>query len=185
MISKHFIKKIIFLSLICLATSSCLTRTWFKPKDFTYQYDGENTGLDSLINIEGCFTSNNFQENHPRYIVFFRDGLICLPDVAPEKNKFKKTYPKEMTDKHIWGKYIVEGNQIKIQQVLDTGADGGVIINQYTLSIESPIQIKLIAWGNKGTTVPVQNIVYNFQSLENRIDSSSCWLFKKRWFYKK
>lgn len=51
------IKKAIIIFLICLVTSSCLTRTWFKPPNFTYQYDRKNTGLDTLVNINDCFIS--------------------------------------------------------------------------------------------------------------------------------
>lgn len=174
------IKYIIYLP-ISIVFISCIAR---KPKDLTYLYDNENTGLDNFIYTNGIYTSSD-PRAYKQYIVLFNNGLICSPDVLPTQNNIKLTYPKVMTDKHMWGIYKVEDDIIKTQSVVDLGLDGGIGVSRKFFKILNSKQIKWIGYISDHGVYFERNIIYNYEPLENRMDSADCWLLKKKWFWTK
>ncbi len=174
--------KIVSVILFSFFLVSCgLFRHRNKPKEFTYLYDTQNTGLDKLIYTDGVFVSNVPRTN--KYIIFFNDGLACTPDVFPTRDSIGLTYPKRITDKHMWGTYIVEDSIIKNQGIVDLGLDGGIGVSKWFFKILNPKQIKKIGYISDHGVYFKQDIIYNYQPLYNRMDSADCWLLKKKWFW--
>lgn len=180
-------KTVCILNIVLLSFTliSCgLFRLRSKPKELTYLYDGEDTGLNELILTEGVFTSND-PNRYAQYIVFFNDGLICSPNVLPTKDSITLTYPKKRTDKHMWGTYIVEDSIIKTQTIVDLGLDGGIGVSLKFFKILDAKHIKWIGYISDHGEYFERNIIYSYEPLANRMDSADCWLLKKKWFWTK
>lgn len=171
-------RNIIFILITICIFNSCIIRGVFKPREFTYLYTPNNTGLDTLLNIDGCFITNDTTRFDLRYITFWKSNLVSLSYILPLENQLTNKWYR----RSIWGTYIINGSSIKVQNILDTGADGGIVVNEYTFDIKNPNKIVLIDI-NDSIDVSPKNI-YSYLSLENRIDSTN-WLLKKKWFYKK
>ena len=108
---------------------------------FTYCYDGKNTGIDSLLNIDGYyviaqpFSNFGYSSRDTSYfnMMLYRNG-VCVLNFFPLDNKgrvinnklmplFFKTIIEERESKEAtffyntrsWGRYIVERDTIKAQ----------------------------------------------------------------------
>ncbi len=72
----NFLKKLNLLLLIVVICSSCgcnIVPQYIK-QDFNYCYDGIDTGIDSLINIEGYYVLSD-ENDFPSRLMFYRDGI--------------------------------------------------------------------------------------------------------------
>lgn len=162
---------IFFLSVVCF---SCIIK---KPKQFIYPYDGENTGLDSLINIDGYYSKLGYAD---KILLFYRDGIFIsnnFRDTAFASKKIVKVDTLKNSYEHSWykglhGRYIIKDDSILAQDIVYTFTDGS---NAYTN------KYKIISKDTIFDTL--EKKTYVFHSLPNRIDSAN-WLFKKKWFYK-
>jgi len=169
--------------------------------DFTFCYQNENTGLDSLININGIYYINiNSVDReaikHPYDTIysaykFFENGFFTInPDtsvfsinVETEKNSlFYHYYGK-------FGCYKLIGDTIKAQflnppgsMTWDRAEIWFLIINDNTL--------KRIYRGD-GKNVDINNFQSKFKNntcilfpIENYpLDIKKTWLIKKKWFW--
>jgi len=164
-------KKIVFLASILFIFQSCLIT---KPKKFTLLYDGENTGLDKLIKMNGAYYDT--QQNMA--ILFYPDGIFINSGVL-NKGHIQYSYSKgsgwdnDKGNASIYGRYIVRGDTIIGQKIDKTFTDKGKVYT-YKYVIVSEDKIK---------SVSTNQILY-FVPIENRMDSTN-WMFKKDWFYKK
>ncbi len=68
------------LLIVLLIVSSCSCQFWFKPNLFTVLYDGQYTGLDTMIRTDGYYISDSvkswYDGTHPYsdVFVFYQDG---------------------------------------------------------------------------------------------------------------
>jgi len=164
-------RKIILFAGILLFLQSCLVS---KPKKFTLLYDGQNTGLDKLIKINGAYY--NPKENMA--FLFYSDGIFINSGVLSEEHiqsSFSKGsgWDNDKGNASIYGRYIVRGDTIIGQEIDKTFTDKGKV---YTYRF-------IILSENKIKSVRTNQILY-FVPIENRMDSTN-WMFKKDWFYKK
>ena len=122
--------KYIYIFIIGIICNSC--GFFIVPKhvkqNFTYCYDGLDTGIDSLINIEGYydFTSKDCPSCYIR-IMFYKDGT-CVIGSFYSKGESVQSYfenivnhdPKGLYYFHKykdWGCYIIKGDTIKLQKI--------------------------------------------------------------------
>lgn len=193
-------KKYTLLILIPLLLQSCITyeiSKLFKPSGFSYKYDGENTGLDSLLFMHGYFMTEKDNDvsilTYERYGIdgyyyakmFYPDGLICsvsssdsldIPRAFSENSEIKNWLT--------WGRYIVSGDTIKIQYIFDTGAmAGGVQTSHSSYKIIGKNKIKEIKDTKSKDKRPEKE--YTFYPLLNRLSPANCPWLKKGWFRKK
>lgn len=171
--------KLILSLFVLIAFCSCtIPMRLFKPSDFTYQYDGRYTGIDTLICTHGYFQSKlsigTESLDYRHNVMFYTDGLFCMIGVnEPAKYFIDSNFsPDHLT----WGSYKLVGDTIFMQGVKDYGLDGGITIIPLTLQIVTKYKIQDLSRHERE--------IYEFHPLENRIDSTN-WLLKKKWFYKK
>jgi hypothetical protein len=163
---------------------------------YTYRFDGNYTGIDTLINVDGYY-HNQDGTYTINYFMFYRDGTFAT-DIL---NTYKTNKIDIDSIYYIggWGKYIIIGDTIKIQSIC---VYGYVRSDVYT---DAPVDIfyrefKII---NKDTLIEIlfkdiknpDNPSYShknweflnkpayFTPLPNRPDSS-CWLKNNSWAWK-
>ncbi len=175
------ITSVILLSFLFVSCGLSLLGLRKKPKEFTYLYDAKYTGLDKFIYTDGVFVSNT--PNTSKYLVFFHDGLTCIPDVLPTKDSINYAYPKGMPDGNMWGRYIVVDSIIKVQVIGYLGLDGGAGVSTDFFKILDSKKIQYIGYISWNGVYIKQDVIYNYQPLHNRMDSADCWLLKKKWFW--
>ena len=110
---------------------------------FIYKYDGKETGIDSLININGYYKANGYvnEKNDTIYhggnMMFFKDGMFTQDMFS--RNYYSKdiSYLKDVPrffqavhqddslgisnpfyERPIWGRYLIFGDTIKLQYVI-------------------------------------------------------------------
>jgi hypothetical protein len=133
-----------YLILILILVTSCKAIYHTAPnhikRDFTYKYDNLKTGIDTLINIYGYYTTDTTEEN--RYIIgtyknvmFFDDGIFLarfhdynndrfedrktnIPDLLKEVSQNDSANIRSnFYDLFSWGKYSILSDTIKVQFV--------------------------------------------------------------------
>ena len=101
-------------------------------QEFTFKYDGKDTGIDSLLDISGYYylrverdTSYSFS-----YMMFFKDGMFVqdrfyytsnskkdTPDFYYDIHRNDREYGFHLYERCTWGRYLIFGDTIKIQYV--------------------------------------------------------------------
>lgn len=100
------IKKLTIILLTGITLSSCGSQLWFKPKSYSYLYNGQYTGIDSLLDINGYYISNQTWDtiSNPdapsltqRILLFYENGIVAhlIVCVFSEDRKYTsdKPYP--------------------------------------------------------------------------------------------
>jgi hypothetical protein len=177
---------------------------------FTYCYDGKNTGIDSLLNIDGYyviaepFSNYGYNSRDTTYfnMMFYRNG-VCVLNFFPLDNKgrvisnklmplFLKTIIEERESKEAtffyntrkWGRYIIEGDTIKAQCIYRPRAGETSSIWEIT-----EVWYKII---NRNTIIEIpsksltnattkRKYPAQFVPLTER-PAPDCWLMKEDWF---
>jgi len=165
---------------VLLLFSSCsIIVTWFKPKGFTYLYDGKYTGIDTLLNIDGYFYSDSTQHT----ALFYRDGTAAI-FFAPENEEF---FDKENKNKFIyiprWGGYRLYGDTVKTQTILNFGGMESMGTGFNTYVIKSKNEIEYYFHKQKDSTFIYRTPLY-YHPYSNRLDSAH-WVKKRKWFWDK
>jgi hypothetical protein len=140
MVKHYFFAQIILL----IMTSSCSQKVAPKyvKEVFTYCYDGKNTGIESLLDIDGYYviaepfdnSGDNSKIDTSYFNIMFYGNGVCVLNFFPLDNKgrfidnkymplFFQTIIKERESKTSsifynffkWGRYIIEGDTIKAQ----------------------------------------------------------------------
>jgi len=171
-----------------------------KPSGFSYKYDGQSTGLDTLININGYYRSEypmvsrfNYEFENDYSFIFFNNGLVCCTWMDPIM--IFTNYNNKYNNKPLWGSYRLFNDTIRIQllgdadpaqKYISTSYYEFIIKNKTTIEFTENNSSKINYNDNEkwGYELNEKNRVFNFHPLETRIDSTT-WLFKKKWFYKK
>lgn len=165
-------KQILFSLSIIIVFTTCITKSWSKPKGFTFQYEKKDTGLDQLIDIDGFFA---FSFDANRGLVFFADGLVCNISILSNG----------IIDYRLWGLYIVENDIIKTQFILDGGING-FDINRDFFRIIDRNEIKREAYlSYQDNYVTERQYSLFYTPLPQSVSIETCWLLKKKWFWTK
>ena len=171
-----------------------------RPKNFTYYYTNENTGLDRLIDINGYYVSRRGCDSklYSMYM-FYSNGLFMIATTGrllPELiGCFEIGGKSKICRYPLWGTYIVEGNIIKTQTIRQEG-NGFVVFRDYRiLSADSiintsdyiqPQYINLGYMDNYPSfTINPCEEKAEFYPIKTKRDSTECSLLKKKWFHKK
>jgi hypothetical protein len=107
-------------------------------KRFTYCYDGENTNIEKLININGYYTMGSITDRYGTLakfehkidtmfinLMFYADGTFVfnffdynrnIPEFFKEiAENEKERKSNEFFQEFYWGRYIIDGDTIKAQ----------------------------------------------------------------------
>jgi hypothetical protein len=136
------------LALIIVALNSCASISLnndFKriASKFTYYYTGEDTGIDSVLNVNGFFY-DSLHVNYDSNIMFFKNGMVVenIVDGKRLKNKEDQNIALLLNEicefddiEHLydfynvnWGSYKLCGDTIKIQMIK---YHGGMVEGRY------------------------------------------------------
>jgi hypothetical protein len=154
------------------------------PRGFTQKYNAQYTGLDTLINLKGYYsTEYPYGETSPQSFVFFKSGLVIRG-----AHDFKDPY-MPIGNRHssfAWGTYTIDRDIVMIQTISDGGFMEGQYIASYKFKIKSKNTIVLLPKYTKNDDNIENNkdYIYNFHNLDQDVDSTN-WLLKKKWFWTK
>ena len=187
-------RNILLFILLIFVFGSCGSR----PKNFTFYYKNEDTGLEKLINMNGYYVSQHACDStfYSMYM-FYSNGLFMIAttnQLSPELiNCFENGGKSKICRYPLWGTYIVEGNLIRTQTIRQEG-NGFVIFRDYrilsdgsiinTSDYVDPQFINLGYMANypSFTSNPCEKKA-EFYPLKTKRDSTECALLKKRWFW--
>ena len=181
--------------LVLIFATSCVDL--YIRENFTYLFDGKNTGIDTLLHVDGYFINLDAKcsDYSDSKFMFYRDGTFtnCM-----FVNKFKNDNVKEETVSMIfgWGRYIIEGDTIKAQTVISpNGHYFGTIYFYKLYVIEQWFKIinkdtlKEIFWKDLIEKRPKEKLcecnspISYYISLKNKPDSL-CELKENKWAWK-
>ncbi|MDL2308069.1 hypothetical protein LJC68_02070 [Bacteroidales bacterium OttesenSCG-928-B11] len=138
-------KKLLLLLIVGILFASCKCFYYTTPvvvkKEFTYKYDGKETGIDSLLNIKGYYVVNYYETNNKNdtilrsnTLLFFKDGTftynICNYTCHNRCNEnipvfFNDIYQddslgiaNDFYENRIWGRYLIFGDTVKVQSII-------------------------------------------------------------------
>lgn len=158
------------IALIVIATlTSCGVPHYIK-QNFTYCYDGQNTGIDTLINIDGYYKITCLQERDERYttkgqwvhkidtlctnLMFYKDGIFVNEFNDPDRNRkdiqlyFKKLVKNKKNKKlnaRFYGIYKIYRDTIKTQYINYTGLTNTWMAYETWYKVINKGTIKIIA----------------------------------------
>lgn len=186
-------KKIYFVLIASLLLVGCVSR----PKNFTYGYKNENTGLDKLIDLNGYYVSQ--RECDTAFFtmyMFYPNGLFTIATtsrILPElADCFAQGGKSAICRYPLWGTYRVEGDLIKAQAIRLEG-NGCVVFYTYRIQPDGSI-VNVSDYvepqhTNLGDMANYPSFIQNkcetparFYPLTDKRDSMQCPLLKKKWF---
>lgn len=185
------VKKISIVIVAIVVLWSCGSR----PKNFTYYYKNENTGLDQLIDINGYYVSHHGCDTAFYSIyMFYSTGLFMIATASQLSdeliNCFEIGGKSKMCRYPLWGTYIIEGDLIKTQTIRQEG-NGFVIFRDYRIlsdgsivNVSDYVQPQYI---NLGYMINYPSFTNNpceekaeFFPMRTKRDSTECFLLKKK-----
>lgn len=204
-------KKTIMIVLIGAVLSSCSYQLWFKPKYFTYLYDGKDTGIDSIIEVVGYYQSDVFIPEGDSALVInkrfldsykpsvklyliYKNGTIMETGSRAEKNKTEdmidKNTPKTSRAMHLsyqWGRYKLVNDTIKAQFIIDVGPMSKPVVVDTWFLIKSNKMLEIIYSKNLTQDMFTVDLGmrFHFHPYPNRIDSTWNPHLKRKWFWDK
>jgi hypothetical protein len=178
-------KKIIVTMSAFLLFHSCATiQTWFKPKGFTYLYDGKYTGIDSLLNIDGYYYSDSTQHG----VLFYRDGSIASFRSLKSRNFFDKKFYDYNKYLIYYGVYSLgRRDTIKAQTIINLGGMESMRTGFDTYILKSRNKIEYFSGNDNNIYINHEDtfrIPMYYHPYPNRIDSAH-WVKKRKWFWNK
>lgn len=188
-------KKILTIILGVVVLWSCGSR----PKNFTYFYKNENTGLNRLIDINGYYVSRHGCDStlYSMYM-FYENGLFTIATTSLLQpgliSCFETGGNSKICNYPLWGTYRIEGDLIKTQTIRPEG-NWFVIFRDYRIlpdgnivNISDYVQPQYI---NLGYMANYPSFTSNlceekaeFFPMKTKRDSTESFLLKKKWFYK-
>jgi hypothetical protein len=122
----------LLLTMSCCASISLNNDFKLIASKFTYYYTGEDTGIDSVLNVNGFFYDQN-RINSNENIMFFKNGLVVEGIIDSKRIEEKKDMDitqflfeictNTIEYKHSsfynidWGRYILCGDTLKVQMI--------------------------------------------------------------------
>ena len=160
--------------------SSCATLvTWFRPNNFTYLYESEYTGIDTLINIDGYYYSDSLK--YKDFFLFYRDGSIAE---TPVKYMDKNNKENKSMYNVRWGVYKFAGDTIIAQIISNLGGtrDMEAVTKKYVIKSKTEIEYYSSSYLGSTNDDMLMKIPLYFCPYPNRLDSIN-WVKDHRWFW--
>lgn len=171
-----------------------------KPKNFTYHFKDEYTGIDTLIDIQGYyFTQRACDTAYHSMFMFYDNGLFTIAtgsDLTALEKCFREGGNTPLCRYPQWGTYRIEKNKIRTQVVLEEGIGVCVIFRDYLILPEKKL-INLSdfvqpEYTNLGNLKNYPSFMDNpcpdeidFYPLTEKRDSLECPLLKRAYFLEK
>ncbi|NDW09189.1 hypothetical protein [Dysgonomonas sp. 520] len=184
----------ILLSFVAIYVCSCVSA----PKDFTYKYSGSDTGLGSLIDINGYYiTQHEVDTALLSIFMFYPDGLFTIATTSkmiPELIDCFENGGKSAICKYpLWGTYRVKEDTIITQTIRQEGVGICTIFRNYKiLPDKSIVNIcdYVIPENTKiGNMVNYPSFYINlrmekarFFPLDTKRNKKECPFINKKWF---
>lgn len=177
-----------------IGLSGCVT---IKPKDFTYLYTAEYTGLDTLINIDGYYVAQReCDSTFFSVFMFYPDGLFTIAttsNVSDLQDCFERGGKSNLCQYPSWGTYRIDGNTIKTQTIRQEGMGICTIFRDYEIGVgKNLINTSDYVYPentNLGYMEGYPSFYENecfriarFYSLDNRRSTQNCPFLNKKWF---
>lgn len=188
-------QRFFFILLILFITiTGCST---LKPADFSYIYDKQETGLDSIIDINGYYVSERECDTaFYSVFMFYPDGLYTVAttsDVSMVADCFSHGGKSRICQYPSWGTYRIKGDTIKTQTIIIEGMGTATIFRDYLiLPDKSMMNISDYVQPEKTRLMFMANYpsfhtnscgkASRFFPLENKRDKSECPYLKSKWF---
>lgn len=187
-------KKIFILLLAVVIFVSC----GMPPKNFTYRYESQDTGLKELIDINGYYISQHGCDStfYSMYM-FYPDGLFTIATTSKILpglvDCFRNGGKSNICRYPLWGTYRLEGDLIKTQ-VMRTEGNGFVIFRDYRIlpdgkgivNVSDYVQPE---YTNLGYMANYPSFMQNqcesaaiFYPLDTKRDPAECPFIGKKWF---
>lgn len=183
---------VLFISVVGL--SGCIT---VKPKDFTYPYNAQYTGLDTLINIEGYYvTQRECDSMFYSVFMFYPDGLFTIATTTGAfdlKDCFENGGKSSLCQYPSWGTYQVESHVIRTQTIRQEGMGICTIFRDYEIGADKTL-INMSDYvypenTNLGYMSQYPSFLKNqcpkiavFYPLTKKRSIEDCPFLKKKWF---
>lgn len=159
------IKKLFSILLISALFCSCFS---VKPKDFTYLYNGQNTGLAAQIDINGCYIfQRECDSSFFSVVMFYPDGLFTIATATNIEDIivcFGSNERSTVCSYPSWGTYRLVGDTIKTQTIIDESMPVTTIFRDYLILSNKSI-INLSDYVNSENT-PI-GYMKNYPSFKN------------------
>lgn len=169
------------------------------PKNYTYFYEKQNTGLDQLIDIDGYYVSQfGCDSTFFSVFMFYPDGLFTIATTSDLSSElidcFVNGGKSKICKYPLWGVYQLEGNTIRTQVIVTEG-NGCTIFRDYKIlgkrqivNISDYVEPEKT---NLGYFANYPSFSVNecaepamFYSSTQKRDSIECPFLNKKWFNK-
>lgn len=169
-------------------------------RSFTYCFDGNKTGIESMLNIDGVYYIKNEKTEKVQLdittsgyfqpcFVFYDRGFVhdnAFLIANKKRNYFDERYGAR------FGSYILCNDTIKLQYVSSPYAmmQGSA---EVWFKIVDKEHIRILYWGEPGLgcqkTIDeyskygyYKGAIFEFYPYKNKINPEKAWLYQKRWF---
>lgn len=181
-------KEILLVFIICFSLFACASR----PKGFTYYFEDKDTGLDSLLNINGYYIAKNSKYSNVYYLLmFYHNGLVrstlITGDIPSDKNLTSfEEFKKEFYDKVPWGIYKLDSDGVICAQfIIDKGQSGqSISLRKYKIISKNELEIieEYYYYNGKFNNDNIVPSKAYFHPLKSKRDWRECPWLKKKWF---
>lgn len=108
------------------------------PKNFSYYYTGEKTGLEQIVDIGGYYVSEHGCDSlFYSVYMFYPDGLFCIATTSEVSSElidcFASGGKSKLCQYPVWGIYRIERGLIRTQAIREEGS-GFVIFRDYRIT---------------------------------------------------
>lgn len=182
-----------FLVLLVFTECTCIVPYRIK-KDFKYCFDGERTGLDTLININGYYAPDAIIRSS-NYMRFNGKSTLVKDTLSPAyvfyDNGFVfgiggRDFFIENTKISLWGMlepggYVIHGDTIKLQYINAPCGQSRELVEIWFKIIDKNTLQRIDAGANN----PLQSFakrIYVFRPLEINVQPEKSWIYNKKWF---
>lgn len=210
MVMQINVKQIIILIMLSSCSVQKSVPTYISER-FTYCYDGEDSGIDSLLKTDGYYViaqsfkdiRSNTKMDTSYYNMMFYDNGICVFNFFPSDgkhiidNKYIPQYFKCIIENpecgfalgfynyEKWGRYLIKGDTIKAQCIYRPMAGETTTIwgiNEVWYKIVNRTTIiEIQSESLINTTTNRKYLPARFVPLTER-PTPDCWLMKEDWF---
>ncbi|MFT4073170.1 MAG: hypothetical protein QM654_14750 [Dysgonamonadaceae bacterium] len=187
--------------LFMLGTALLISCSTIKPRGFTYTFEDTSTGLDTLINIDGYYLSNQYCDStYVDAFMFYDNGLFITTGTWSDSiNRIVRSFKDIKSERNfIWGTYRIINDTIKTQDIYTNGWLYGPFLNESVFVIlpnKRVVQLSFMKtvgivgkYGARDFIDCSDNPCVSpakFYPLESKRDYHECPWLKKKWFYKK
>ena len=189
----------IYIVSLLMIMSSCTVPRHIKNA-FIGCYDDTPTGIDTLLDLSGCFWTsssvpfrNEGLATEYRFLIFYNDGIVVrygatspqfgykvyaaiqheLNQINVDSQKYKYFWGGGNFYK--WGLYKMENNTIEIQFIYRPSIQEGYHSSVVRYRVIDKHTIQELLFNDVKET-------YNFMPIE-KLPSSECWLKSEKWFW--